>query len=167
MIFNIYPINLVRALSLALELSTGGLSRHHWRTAIIAYRIAQHIDLDAWERQRVVYAALLHDLGAASNWAEKMTHAAIYDHAEEGYELLRNSPQLGMLAEPIRYHHDNWDGSSPSGLAGEAIPLSSRIIHLADRMEVLLKDDAYIFEQEDEVLGVIRAGSGKAFDPRL
>lgn len=165
--FNIHPINLVRSLSLALELSTGGLSRHHWRTAMISDRLAVHVGVDDWDRQKLVFAALLHDIGAASNWTEKMLNSGLHYHAQEGYELLKNSPQLGILAEPILHHHDYWDGSSPSGLAGEQIPISSRIIHIADRMEVMLRDDSYIFEHEDEILAAIRAGSGSMFDPAL
>lgn len=165
--FIIHPINLVRALSLALELSTGGLSRHHWRTAMISDRLAMHVGIDDWERQKLVFAALLHDIGAASNWTEKMLNAGMHYHAQEGYDLLKNSPQLGILAEPILHHHDFWDGSSPSGLAGEKIPIASRIIHIADRMEVMLKDDSYIFEHEAEILAAIRAGSGTMFDPNL
>lgn len=167
MLFNIHPINLVRALSLALELSTGGLSRHHWRTAMIADRLAVHVGIDDWERQRLVFAALLHDIGAASNWTERMLNSGLQYHAQEGYDLLKDSPQLGVLAEPILHHHDFWNGSSPSGLAGEQIPVASRIIHIADRLEVMLKDESYIFEQETEVLAAIRAGSGAMFDPKL
>jgi len=72
-----------------------------------------------------------------------------------------------MLAEPIRHHHDWWDGSSPSGLAGKDIPILSRIIHLADRVEVLLRDGSYIFDQRPEILSAIRRLSGSAFDPEL
>lgn len=71
MLFSIHPSNLVSALSIALELSTNGLSKHHWRTALISGRIAEHIGMAEGEQQLVVYAALLHDIGAASNWAEK------------------------------------------------------------------------------------------------
>ncbi len=173
MLYNIHPISLVRALSLALELSTGGLSRHHWRTAMIAHRIAEQIELVPAERQTLVYAALLHDVGAASNWDERkklsnlMLSIDMYTHAEEGYQLLKNSQQLGILAIPIRHHHDCWDGSSPSGLAGEDIPLLSRIINLADRLEIMLRNDVYIFEQRPEILSVIRKLSGSYFDPTL
>lgn len=172
--FNIHPINLLRALSMALELSTGGLSRHHWRTALISSRIAEYTGLSNDEQHTVVYAALLHDIGAVSRWEEKQrlhhfkqSGPDIYRHAEAGYELLKNSPQLGMLAEPIRRHHDCWDGSSPSGLAGRQIPLASRIICLADRLEVLLQDDLFIFEQRPEILSAIRQLSGTYFDPDL
>lgn len=173
MLFNIHPSNLVSALSIALELSTDGLSKHHWRTALIAGRIAEHIGLEEGQRQILVYASLLHDIGAASNWLEKRklqdlrVGEDVYWHAEAGYELLKDSQQLGMLAETIRHHHDKWDGSSPSGLAGKAIPLTSRIISLADRLEILLKDKVYIFEQRPEVLSAIREMSGSYFDPDL
>lgn len=172
--FNIHPINLLRALSMALELSTGGLSRHHWRTAMISSRIAEYIGLDDAQQQPLVYAALLHDIGAASSWEEKkrlhnfkVHNMDIHAHAEAGYDLLKDSPQLGMLAIPIRHHHDYWDGSSPSGLAGKDIPLASRIINLADRVEVLLRDNVFIFEQRPDILSAIRNLSGTYFDPDL
>lgn len=172
--FNIHPINLLRALSMALELTNGGLSRHHWRTALISSRIAEFIGLDDVQQQSLVYAALLHDIGAASSWEEKkalhnfhVEQMDIYSHAEAGYELLKDSPQLGMLAIPIRHHHDYWDGRSPSGLAGKDIPLASRIINLADRLEVLLKDQVFIFEQRPDILSAIRKLSGSYFDPEL
>lgn len=173
MLFKIHPSNLVSALSIALELSTDGLSRHHWRTALIASRIALHIGLDEWQRQILVYASLLHDIGAVSNWNEKRKlHSFrvgndVYCHAEAGYELLKDSQQFGMLAETIRHHHDNWDGSSPSGLAGKDILITSRIINLADRLEVLLNDREDIFKQRPDILSALRDLSGKYFDPDL
>lgn len=173
MIFSIHPSNLVSALSVAFEISTDGLSQHHWRTAIIADKIAEHIGLDEGQRQIVVYASLLHDIGAVSNWSEKKKllnlkpGEDVYRHAEAGYDLLKDSQQLGMLAETIRYHHDKWDGSNPSGLAGKDIPISSRIINLADRIEVLLQDHIFIFKQRPDVLSAIRELSGSYFDPEL
>lgn len=174
MIFTIHPINLLRSLSMALELSSGtGLSRHHWRTAMISLRIAEYINVDDWQRQILVYAALLHDLGAAARWEERrrLHHIQasfnLYAHAERGYMLLKDSEQLGMLAEPIRHHHDHWDGSSPSGLRGEAIPLLARIINIADRLEVMIRDDHSIFEQRADILDKLRQMSERAFDPAL
>jgi len=173
MLFTIHPSNLVSALSIALELSTDGLSKHHWRTALIAGRIAEHIGLNEGQQQILVYAALLHDIGAVSNWSERKKLQEfkvaddVYRHAEAGYELLKDSPQFGILAETIRHHHDKWDGSSPSGLAGKDIPITSRIINLADRLEILLKDKVYIFEQRPTMLSAIRELSGSYFDPEL
>lgn len=173
MIFNIHLTNLLKAFSLALELADGGLSRHHWRTAMIADRISGHIELAQGPRQTLLYAALLHDIGAASKWEEKSSlysHkpvANLYSHAEEGYQLFIGTPQFKALAKPIRHHHDRWDGSSPSGLAGKDIPLASRIINLADTFEVLIDDSVYILDQTDAILAAIARQSGRQFDPDL
>lgn len=172
MYFNINPINLLRALSLALELSSGGLSRHHWRTAMIANRIAEKIGLEEAARHKLIYAALLHDIGAASYWSEKhqlrnYNHPFLHKHAEAGYELLKDSKQLGYLADTVRHHHDFWDGSSPCGLAGKEIPLLGRIINLADRVEVLIQDEPCVFDQRPIILATIQKFSGLYFDPDL
>lgn len=173
MLFNIHPINLIKALSQALELSNGGLGRHHWRTAMIANRIAEYLGVEKQQRNLLVYAGLLHDLGAVSNWEEKhrirnieLAQTNIYEHAEAGYLLLKDSKQLGPLAAIIRHHHDHWDGSSPYSLAGEAIPLFSRIINLADKVEAHLTEDN-ILEHYPAILAIIRKQSGSVFDPEL
>ncbi len=173
MVFNIHPINLFRALSLALELSNGGLSHHHWRTAMISSRIGKAMNMKDWQHQILVYTALLHDLGAAANWDERVKLRTfevvdtIYDHAEIGYRLLKDSPVLGMLAVPIRHHHDFYDGSSPSGLSGSQIPLISRIINVADRLDVLINDEKYILGQKNDVLSRLVSLSGIYFDPKV
>jgi len=158
---------------LALELTSTGLSQHHCRTDIIANKTGRHIGLQDSDQQTLTYAALLHDLGAAANWEEKhdLVHFSagpnIHLHAEKGYELLKGSPQLGVLANPIRYHHYRFDGNNPGGLSGEDIPLLARIIFLADRIEILIREDMHIFDQCDEITGIIQAESGRCFDPLL
>ena len=74
MLFNIHPINLFRSLSLALESSSGGMSRHHWRTAMICSRIAEGLRLDEWQHQLLVYSALLHDIGRAQQYLSGISH---------------------------------------------------------------------------------------------
>lgn len=173
MFIQIYLTNLLRALSLALELTSGGLSRHHWRTAMIATRIADHVALPAGQRQTLLYAALLHDIGAAANWEEKNNLFArkpvgnLYTHAEAGYDLLKESPLFRPMAKPILHHHDRWDGSSHAGLAGSDIPLLGRIINLADSLEVQLADDRFILDQREAILATLAGRSGSQFDPEL
>lgn len=81
--------------------------------------------------------------------------------------LLKDSPQLGILAKTIRHHHDHWDGSNGVGLAGKDIPLNSRILLLADRLEIGLKENLHIFAQRQELLAYVRKQSGLLFDPDL
>lgn len=173
--FDIHPVNLIKALSMALELAVHGMSSHHWRTALICDRIAKQIRLNPVAHQRLVYTALLHDIGAASSWSERKkiisneqnNDQGMNRHAEDGYLLLKDSVQLGDLAEPIRYHHDRWAGGNYSGLRGEQIPLLSRIVHLADRIEILIHNNEFIFDQSKKILALIEKESGIEFDPSL
>lgn len=171
--FDIHPANLIKALSMALELAINGMSQHHWRTALICKRLAEQMRMDKAAEETLVYAALLHDIGAASNWderkmlkdLERVEQVEIVRHARNGYLLLRESARLGALAKPILYHHELWAGGNPSGLKGAEIPLSSRIIHLADRIEVLLDEKKPIFTQKSEIIQRIKEKSGRDFDP--
>ena len=172
--FNIHPISLIKALSMALELAVNGMSKHHWRTAVICKNISDRLKMDNFEQQRLLYAALLHDIGAASSWDERRKvksvesfAVGVYKHAEDGYFLLKDSARLGELAEPIRYHHDKWAGNNPSGLSGDAIPLTARLIHLADRIEVLINEQERIFLQRERISKKIISKSGTDFDPKL
>ncbi len=173
--FDIHPVNLVKALSMALELSINGMSRHHWQTAMICKKIADQILMSTTEQRTLVFAALLHDIGAASSWDErqKIKQTDMFEkrslgaHAEAGYLLLKDSPQLGYIAESIRYHHDYWCGGNKSGLQGEQIPIVSRIIHLADRVQILIHHNQSIFAQREKILDSIDRSSGIVFDPFL
>lgn len=173
--FHIHPINLIKALSMALELAINGLSRHHWRTAVICKELGSALALSNQDQQRLVYAALLHDIGAASNWNERQQLKAfdaaipsmVYRHAEAGYLLLKDSARLADLAEPVRYHHDRWLGGNPSGLEKKEIPLLGQIIHVADRVEVLIHEEEPIFAQKIKIITRIKEKSGVDFDPAI
>jgi HD-GYP domain-containing protein (c-di-GMP phosphodiesterase class II) len=138
---SISPLNFIEALSLALDLASDGLSAHHTRTAVIAYKIGRELGLVAQELQTLTYASLLHDIGAAANWNERKLDVSqgedIYCHAEKGYQLLKNSRLFGAVAEVIRHHHAPYAGGSPCGIRGEAIPILSRILILAGSVDVL------------------------------
>jgi HD-GYP domain-containing protein (c-di-GMP phosphodiesterase class II) len=169
----IHPVNFIQALSTALELTNIGISDHHCRTAIISYKLASQLGLSTHEIETVTFASLLHDVGAAARWEEnkQLIHFNqdhfVFRHAEEGWRLLNISKQLAILADPVRYHHDRFDGNNPSGLIGEEIPLASRIIHLADRIEVLLRSEPYTLRQRLEIMNQIRLHAGSYFDPGL
>ena len=84
-------------------------------------------------------------------------------------QCLGDSNFLTLAHEIAVFHHERWDGSGyPSMLAGEAIPLSARIVAIADVYDALsarrVYKDAYA---HDRCVEIIRAESGKQFDPRL
>jgi HD-GYP domain-containing protein (c-di-GMP phosphodiesterase class II) len=158
-------------MSKALELSSSGISKHHRRTAIISRYIGLKLGIDQSQLQVLIYAALLHDIGAAANWDEKhfIAHTdddeKVFHHAEEGYNILKDSAQLGILAIPILYHHDRFCGGNPSGFIGKEIPLLSRILHVADRIEVEIDDSKHIFMQRQRIIQVLE--SNDFFDPDI
>ena len=76
---------------------------------------------------------------------------------------------LQTAREIAMYHHERWDGRGyPTGLAGEAIPLSARIIAIADVYDALSSKRCYKEAYpHDRCVRLIAEGSGRQFDPEL
>ena len=133
----------------------------------------------------VVSAAPLHDVGkiqvpdAVLNKPGKLTEEEFQkmkEHTSIGKDILSRviqiSPDAGYLREArnlAAFHHERWDGSGyPCGLAGENIPLSARIMAVADVFDALVSRRSYKegfpFEK---AMRIIREGAGSHFDPRI
>jgi HD-GYP domain-containing protein (c-di-GMP phosphodiesterase class II) len=112
-----------------------------------------------------IYAPILRkpDRLTAEEWAVMKTHPV------KSAELVATVSQLGDLVEPIRHHHENWDGTGyPNGLAGEAIPLWARIITIADTIDAMTTDRPYRLALDmNQVRAEIMLMSGRQFDPAL
>lgn len=165
------PYQYIKALSMTLELSTTGISKHHLGTAILCKAFGEAMNLYHREMQTLIVAALLHDIGAASQWEEKLfivhndNDDRIFDHAEKGYHILNQFPLLKDVALVVRYHHDRYSGSNPSGFIGDEIPLLSRILHFADRIDVLIDLNKNIMLQKESI--TIDILSSDFYDPKL
>jgi response regulator RpfG family c-di-GMP phosphodiesterase len=104
---------------------------------------------------------------------EEMRH--MREHAAIGGAILRDAggegPRncLSMGAQIAESHHERFDGGGyPHGLSGDAIPLSGRIVAVADVFDALLHRRPYKKAWEmEEVLDLLRAESGRHFDPRV
>ena len=83
--------------------------------------------------------------------------------------LANRDPVLEMAATIALTHHEKWDGGGyPGGLAGEAIPLESRIVAVADVFDALTSNRPYRpARPEDEALTIMAATVGSHFDPRV
>ena len=91
-------------------------------------------------------------------------------HPARGAELVSTSAGLrGEVERAIRHHHENYDGSGyPDGLAGESIPVSARIIMVADTLDAMTTDRPYRKALSfDRVVQELLKYSGVQFDPRL
>lgn len=90
-------------------------------------------------------------------------------HAESGYRIALSISEFAYIAEAILYHHEHWDGNGyPHGLSGHDIPLSSRIIAIADAYDVMVHNRPYkkAMSEKDALNELIRC-SGTQFDPDL
>jgi len=136
--------------------------------------------------QLLIKSAPLHDIGkvaipdailqkpgklTAEEWVVMKRHAAYGRDA-----LARAESELGESADFLRYareiaygHHEKWDGSGyPQGLAGEATPLSARLMAVADVYDALISKRVYkpAFPH-DQAISMIFAGRGTHFDPAI
>lgn len=163
---------LLSSLSLAMDFSFHGLLRHHQRVALMALQIGKLYGLSQQQMETLFTAAILHDAGS-STWEEKgqifkFDVISSANHCIKGYELFNGHLLFNSIAEVILSHHDRWDGKNNiSGLQRQEIPIESRIIHLADRVDVLIRDNLYILQQANPICQIINQQSGKLFDPLL
>lgn len=104
-------------------------------------------------------------------WAVMKTHAEIGAEAIERAEADIETPVdfLVLAKEIAHWHHEKWDGSGyPDGLAAEAIPISARLMALADVFDALISMRVYKPAMSyEEARDVIAAGRGRHFDPEV
>jgi len=159
------------SLSRSLDFSYQGLMRHHRRTALLTAKLGMAAGLERAELLQLMQTALIHDIGVIS-WQEKLQLLYLevespWEHCQRGEKLLRDNRSFGHLAGIIATHHDRWSGNNPSGLKGNSIPLHSRIIHLADRLDVMIADDGNILDQKQHIMQTLNNLKGDYFDPDL
>lgn len=99
------------------------------------------------------------------------THTTLGRNILVAAEKLIDAPStfLRLAREIAHYHQEKWDGSGyPEGLSGEAIPLSARLMAVADVYDALISARVYkpAFSHEKAV-AIIRESSGRHFDPEL
>lgn len=162
---------LLWALSLCLDFSARGVGRHHQRVAFISLSIADEMGLGDDIRTLLFMAATVHDIGVRE-WGEReilqrLEVADPWEHCRRGCDLLREVGFLKPVADTVFSHHDRWAGPNPSGLTGEAIPLPARIIHLADRVDVLLPDGGCVLEHRAGILKQVVSLAGRVLAPEL
>lgn len=151
---------------------------HCQRMREIAQKIGQAINLPDSELDNLKLLAALHDIGKIAIPNSILENPGklspeewdtIKKHPEIGYRIALSSPEMAPIAEAILHHHERWDGTGyPLRLKGEAIPLISRIIAIADTYDVMINGRPYqkAFSKE-EVWAEIKRCAGTQFDPDL
>ncbi len=167
----------ILALARALEAMDTYTAGHSDRVTIYAKIIGEKLELLPHDLEIVTQSAMLHDIGKLGchtnlNKPEKLT--------DEEYEIFKQHPTYGkQILEPIEFlhpliagvehHHERWDGKGyPSKLKGEDIPLSARILAVADSYDAMTSDRAYRKALKHNVaIKEIQNYSGAQFDPSV
>jgi diguanylate cyclase (GGDEF)-like protein/putative nucleotidyltransferase with HDIG domain len=150
---------------------------HSYMVAELAARIAGLLGLALDQIELVRLAGSLHDLGKLAIPEEILRKPGPLNEAER--LVLERHPQIGyrMLEslgiEPVSswvlHHHERWDGAGyPHGLGGEAIPLGSRIIFVADAYDAMTTDRVYRPRVAHErAVAELERCAGTQFDPEI
>jgi putative two-component system response regulator len=166
-------------LSKAAEYRDPETGAHILRMAHYSELIARAMGLSKADQELLLEAAPMHDIGKvgiADNILLKPGRLDVAEfevmkqHSRIGYEILQGSSSkvLQTGAEIAHSHHEKFDGSGyPNGLKGEAIPLFSRIVAVADVFDALTSERPYKKAWDlERAVQHIKAQSGTHFDPR-
>jgi putative two-component system response regulator len=168
----------VRAIADTLEAKDRYVYGHARRVGGYASAIGRRMRLSPGALEQIGLAALLHDVGKISTpdsillkpaALTEEEHAVVRLHSERGARLLAAVPEMEEVAEAVRHHHENWDGTGyPQGLAGEFIPLASRVIRVADAYDAMTSPRPFRDALDHgRAVRALKEGAGAQFDPEV
>ena len=173
-------MEIVHSLGRAAEYKDNETGMHVIRMSWYSYFLAQQVtDNKSWP-ELLRNAAPMHDVGKIGIPDEVLLKpgklnakewAIMQKHVEYGVEILgeHETSLLALALEVAHYHHEKWDGSGyPNRISGEDIPLSARIVAIADVFDALTSQRPYkkAWSVEDAT-ELIQSEAGKHFDPNL
>jgi diguanylate cyclase (GGDEF)-like protein len=167
-----------RLLVRALGEREPSLADHISDVADLAEEIGLRFGLSAERLEQIRRAAELHDVGKMAIPDAILLKTGPLDddewvfvrrHTLTGEWILSAAPALASVAKLVRSSHERWDGKGyPDGLAGEEIPLESRIVTVADAYAAMVSDRPYRAALTHvEALGELQANAGTQFDPQV
>jgi diguanylate cyclase (GGDEF)-like protein/putative nucleotidyltransferase with HDIG domain len=165
------------ALARAVDARMAVPAEHSSRVAGYAAGIAERMGWEGKELEHLRIAAMLHDVGKVPvpdhilqkpGPLDETEYDEVKKHAATGAEMVSRVDGVAVIAPWIRHSHENFDGSGyPDGLTGEAIPLASRILLVADAFDAMTSDRPYrVALSVEAALDQLRRNAGRQFDPQ-
>lgn len=171
---------IINMLGKAGDYKDNATGMHVVRMALYTKVLAEKISQDEQWIDLLFNAAPMHDIGKIGipdailcktgklepdEWEIMKTHSTIGSNILEG----EDSTLLRLAKEVALNHHEKWNGKGyPNGLSGEEIPLSARIIAIADTFDALTSKRPYKEAWPiDKAVDLIKSESGQHFDPNL
>ena len=155
-----------------------GLRGHHSAVARLAQAVGEKLGLVELELQDLTLAAELHDIGKLAIPDSILSKAGpltedewvfVHRHTVIGERILSSAPALARVARLVRSTHERLDGLGyPDGLAGEQIPILSRIVSVCDAYHAMVEARPYRpAMSEEHALAELRRCTGSQFDPAV
>ncbi|HLL76125.1 MAG TPA: HD-GYP domain-containing protein, partial [Pyrinomonadaceae bacterium] len=169
----------VRAFAAAIDFKDKYTQGHSERVGHYSELIARELGWDEGRVEAVAVGGYLHDVGKlvverdiinAPYRIDAKQSSELNRHPAAGYEILapirHPDADIPLMA---RYHHERWDGRGyPEGLREGAIPVSARIVAVADSFDAMTTDRTYKRRKTfPEVVADFRSNSGRQFDPTI
>jgi len=168
----------IKSIAYALDAKDKYTLGHSMRVTLYSLALAKHLNLSDDLLEEIETTGLLHDIGKIAIPEKillkpgKLTieeYEVIKTHPALGGKLVSGIEKLKLISNWLKSHHERYDGRGyPEGLSGEQIPISSRIIAIADTYDAMTSDRSYRKAlSHEEAIKEIRTCSGTQFDPNL
>lgn len=168
----------IKSIAHALDAKDEYTHGHSMRVTLYSLALAKKLDLPDNLLEEIETTGLLHDIGKIAIPEKillkpgKLTDEEfeiIKKHPELGEHLINGIGKLKLISNWLKYHHERYDGKGyPEGLIGEQIPISSRIIAIADTYDAMTSTRAYRPALSHEAaIEEIKRCAGTQFDPKL
>jgi diguanylate cyclase (GGDEF)-like protein/putative nucleotidyltransferase with HDIG domain len=168
----------IKSLALAIDAKDQYTHQHILRVQRYAVATAGQMGLNGVELEGINTGALLHDIGKLGvpeyvllkpGRLTDEEFAKVKKHPEIGAAILDPVDFPWPVLPAVKYHHERWDGTGyPEGLKGEEIPLTARILAVADVYDALTSTRSYRTAwSHEKALELIRQESGSHFDPAV
>lgn len=168
----------IYALTAAIDTKDHYTFNHSKNVAEYATKLAKAYGLNSESVSIIQEAALLHDIGKIGipenilnkpGRLEAEEYEVMKEHVENSIGIIRHLPSLDYVIPAVIGHHERWDGRGyPRRIAGEDIPLSARILCIADSFDAMVSRRSYKDAYDTErALSIVRNEAGRQFDPQL
>jgi len=168
----------IQALSTTVELRDPYTAGHQYRVAKLSEKIAQKFNFTPKKRQLIYLGALIHDIGKIQVPQEILSFPGeltplqrefVQVHPKAGGAIIKSIGFDHIVTDIVIHHHERLDGSGyPHGLSANDIPLTTRIVAVADVFEAMTSHRPYRPEKTiQETLEELESNAGLLYDAKV
>lgn len=168
----------IYALTAAIDAKDHYTFQHSQNVAYYASELAKAAGMSNDIIEITREAGLLHDIGKIGvdedilNKPERLTvheYETMKNHVENAVNIIHHLPSLDYVIPAVYSHHERYDGRGyPRRLSGDSIPVTGRILSIADAFDAIISERTYKKAiPVEEAVEVLRSEAGGQFDPKL